>query len=425
MSTLSRRSFLASAAIGMAWSSGLRAAPVAALTGGPASPARSMIVLWMNGGPATIDLWDVKPHHENGGPTREIETNQCGIRLSENLPRLAREVHELAIIRSMTSKEGDHGRASLFVHTGYAPQPAIRFPVFGSLVANERRGKPLDLPMFVSIAPRRFAGSSGGGFLGPRFAPLVIGEGADAPASLVVPDLARPREVTDAIQADRLSLLKNLDQQFRGRSGGPILDSLQSATDRAVRLMSPEAAATFRIEDEPDAVRDAYGRNLFGQSCLLARRLVERGVPFVEATLDGWDTHNNNFTRVAALAGTLDTAFTALLGDLRNRGLLESTLVLCIGEFGRTPKINGNTGRDHWPGTWSTALAGGGIRGGQVIGATSVDGMSVRERPVTVPDLLATASWQLGINPTKQNMSNVGRPIRIADPEARLIEELT
>jgi hypothetical protein len=420
-SMLSRRSFLASSAIAMSWAAG---APRSCLGAANAAPAKSMIVLWMNGGPATIDLWDVKPYHENGGPTREIETSVCGTHISEFLPRLAREANDFSILRSMTSKEGDHGRASLFVHTGYAPQPAIRFPVFGSLVANERRDDPLDLPLFVSIAPRRFAGSSSGGFLGPRFAPLVIGEGSDSPANLKVPDLARPGEVSDVMQSDRLSLLQNLDRQFRTRSSGPILDSLQSATERAVRLMSPEAAATFEIEKESDTVRDAYGRNVFGQSCLLARRLVEKGVPFVEATLDGWDTHNNNFTRVQTLAGTLDVAFTALLRDLRERGLLESTMVLCIGEFGRTPKINGNTGRDHWPGTWSTVVAGGGIRGGQVIGATSDDGMQVRDRPVTVPDLIATASQRLGIDPTKQNVSNVGRPIRIADPVARVIEEL-
>jgi uncharacterized protein (DUF1501 family) len=178
-------------------------------------------------------------------------------------------------------------------------------------------------------------------------------------------------------------------------------------------------------------VRDAYGRNLFGQGCLLARRLVERGVPFVEVTLGqlngngpGWDTHSNNFDTVRQLSGVLDTAWASLMEDLQSQGLLESTLIVWMGEFGRTPKINGGNGRDHFPNAWSTVLAGGGIKGGQVIGKTSADGATVEERPVTVPDLLATVCQALGIDPTAQNLSNVGRPIRIVDTTARPIREL-
>jgi uncharacterized protein (DUF1501 family) len=189
--------------------------------------------------------------------------------------------------------------------------------------------------------------------------------------------------------------------------------------------MDPRAASVFDLEQEAEGTRDTYGRTVFGQGCLLARRLVERGVPFVEVTLDGWDTHRDNFPRVADLSRNLDTAMAALLTDLKQRGLLESTLVVCQGEFGRTPTINTNTGRDHWPHAWSVVLAGGGIRGGQVIGATSPDGRDVIDRPASVPDLVATVCQAVGIDPRRQNLSNVNRPIRIADPSGTPIPGVT
>jgi uncharacterized protein (DUF1501 family) len=300
-------------------------------------------------------------------------------------------------------------------------------------VARELGIADIDLPNFVSIAPARFASTIGGGFLGPNFAPLMIAEGisgqngmeGDGGAeALRVPDLARPTGVSDEAQRERLALLDGLEQRFLSGGANPVVASLNSATARAVRLMRPEAARAFCIEDEAEALRDAYGRNLFGQGCVLARRLVERGVACVEVTLGGWDTHQNNFDRVKGLSGTLDAGFGTLMTDLRDRGLLESTLIICMGEFGRTPKINGNTGRDHWPQSWATVLAGGGIKGGQAIGRTNADGTAVEERAVTVPDLIATASRAVGIDPKKQNMSNVSRPIRVADPAAHPIEEV-
>ena len=196
-------------------------------------------------------------------------------------------------------------------------------------------------------------------------------------------------------------------------------------------MMRSEAVKAFELSQEPDELRDAYGRNQFGQGCLLARRLVERGVPFVEVSLNGvngggpgWDTHQNNFDEVEKLSGVLDPAWATLIEDLKARGLLETTLVVWMGEFGRTPQINNMKGRDHFPVAWSTVLCGGGIRGGQVVGKTSDDGMTVAERPVAVSDLLATACLALGIDPMTQNMSNVGRPIRIADPGAKPLKEV-
>jgi hypothetical protein len=197
-----------------------------------------------------------------------------------------------------------------------------------------------------------------------------------------------------------------------------------TAYDRAVRLQRQAAARTFDLSEEPGPLRDRYGRSLFGQGCLLARRLVERGVPFVEVTLGGWDTHDNNFEQVKTLCEVLDPAWATLMEDLGDRGLLDSTLVVWMGEFGRTPGINPRSGRDHYPAAWSAVLGGGGIRGGQAVGKTSKDGMSVEERPVKVPDLMATICLALGLDPKKQNMSNVARPIRLADPSAVPVKEV-
>jgi uncharacterized protein (DUF1501 family) len=222
-----------------------------------------------------------------------------------------------------------------------------------------------------------------------------------------------------------------MEKDFVARHPGVSPQSHQTAYDRAVKLMRGEAARAFNLDDEPAAVRDAYGRNLFGQGCLLARRLVERGVPFVEVTLGGlgggvfgWDTHANNFDQVQRLCGTLDPAWSTLMKDLKERGLLDSTLIVWMGEFGRTPKINGGRGRDHYPNAWSTVLAGGGIKGGQVVGKTSADGTTVEERPVSVQDFLATICSALGIDLDRTNQSNVGRPIRIVDKAATPIQEI-
>ena len=395
------------------------------------SPKRhkSVILLWLAGGPATIDMWDLKPGHANGGPFQEIETAAPGVKISEHFPKLAKQMKDVAVVRSMGTKEGDHQRATLVGLTGYTPVGAIQFPAIGSLVSHELSDPDADLPGFVSIGGRD--ASIGGGFLGPKFSPLVVGgglRGNGAPgggdADLQVPDLQRPAGVSEKNQTKRLDLLAGLEKDFAPGRGAPVAETLKAATDRAVRLMRPEAAAAFRLEDEKAGLREKYGRGTFGQGCLLARRLVERGVAFVEVSLGGWDTHNNNFTAVERLSGTLDQGFSALLADLKDRGLLDDTLVVCHGEFGRTPKINGNQGRDHWPATWSAVLAGGGIKGGQAVGKTTADGMAVDGEPTRTPDLIATVVKAVGIDPTKQNMSNVSRPIRIADPSAKPIKEV-
>jgi hypothetical protein len=404
---------------------------------------RSCILLWMAGGPSQLDTFDLKPGHPNGGEFKEIETAVPGIHISEHLPKVAASIEHLVPIRSMKTEEGDHTRATFHLRTGYRPIGPIHYPTFGSLVAKELGRDDAELPCFVSITPERGISPSafGPGFLGPKFAPLVVGGGRgsirqagedDYERALQVQDLDLPLGV-DVEQADaRLELLDVLQDGFLGSHPDRAALSHRSAYLRAVRMMRSEAAGAFQLDDEPAALRDAYGRNRFGQGCLLARRLVERGVPFVEVSLTGvagqqffgWDSHQDNFNAVRQLSEILDPAWATLLSDLDSKGLLDTTLVAWMGEFGRTPKINDNSGRDHFPQAWSTVLGGGGIRGGQVIGKTSDDGLEVVDRPVTVADLMATISLALGIDPMIQNLSNVGRPIRIADPEAKPLREV-
>ncbi len=394
---------------------------------------RSCILLWMAGGPTQTDTFDMKPDHPNGGEFKPIDTNVPGIKISQHLPKIAKMADRMAIIRSMSTKEGDHGRATFLMRTGYLPQGPIQYPCLGSLVSKELGSDESDLPNFVSIAPNRFLSPQafGSGFLGPQYAPLVVGGNglpvANAPETgLTVQDLDLPSGVTRGESDARVGLLQSLESDFVSSRPGLSTHSHQAAYTRALRLMHSQASKAFNLDEEKKELRDRYGRNLFGQGCLLARRLVERGVPFVEVTLDGWDTHQDNFNQVKRLSETLDPAWSTLMTDLKERGLLDTTLIVWMGEFGRTPNIQKNRGagggRDHFPAAWSTVLAGGGIHGGQVVGKTSPDGNSVVDRPVPTTDFLATVCLALGIDPTKQNQSNVGRPIRIVDKAATPIK---
>lgn len=420
----SRRSFVKGLSVGIGWwqtTSWLPAvADVATQSGGK---PKSVILIWLNGGPSTIDLWDLKPGHENGGPFREIATSVPGIRISEHLPNLAGMADDFSLIRSMATREGDHARARVASITGYTPQGAISFPAIGSLVAHEFEA-PNDIPPYVHIGGQPAVSS--GGFLGPRFAPFVVGGGVRLPtpdagaAVLRVENLTAESGPTRDL---RLGLLADLSgRSTMGHS--PVVESVESARLRALRLMKPEAAAAFALDQEPAKVRESYGATTFGQGCLLARRLVERGVRFVEVTLDGWDTHGNNFEQVKTLSQQLDRGVSSLFRELRERGQLSDTLIVCQGEFGRTPRINGQAGRDHWPATWAVMLGGAGIRGGHVVGKTSPDGGHLESEPTRTGDLMATVFRSIGLDPRKQNMSNVGRPIRLADPDGEPIEEL-
>ena len=440
---LSRRDWLRLSTAGViGWSMSGWLEQLAAETAHHPDRRRSCILLWMNGGPSQLDTFDLKPDHENGGEFKEIATSVPGIRISEHLPKLAKQMDHLALIRSMRTREADHARGTFLMRTGHAPGGPIRYPPIGSLVAKELEHADAELPSYVSIAPYRFLSRNAysPGFLGPQYAPLIVGENRtlqptqDPDAyeqSLKVQDL-EPVGVGRKQADARLGLLKGLEERFVAGRPGVASKSHQAAYQRAVRMMRSEAVKAFELDQEPDALRDAYGRNLFGQGCLLARRLVERGVPFVEVTLGGvvagqvlgWDTHRQNFPTVQQLSEVLDAAWSTLMTALKEKGLLESTLIVWMGEFGRTPKINRTAGRDHWANGWTTVLGGGGIRGGRVVGRTSKDGMEIEDRPVSVNDLLATICLALGIDYRKYNMSNVGRPIHIVDGNPTPIKEI-
>jgi hypothetical protein len=355
------------------------------------------------------------------------------------MPKIARYMDKMAIIRSMnTGKANDHHLGSHIIHTGYEHGGPIQYPTLGSIVAKEIGSTEAALPNFVSIAPAQavLPEAYQAGFLGPKYAPLIVGdvkEGErqnDFEKALQVPDLMPSAGVLNQRFDDRVDLLKDLQKDFNAERPGLPTKSHQTAYERALTLMRTSARKAFNLEEETPRVRDAYGRNLFGQGCLLARRLVEQGVPFVEVTLGGpfgWDTHDRNFETVQRLSGILDAAWSQLMADLTERGLIDSTLMVWAGEFGRTPQLpkdrNGG-GRDHWTTGWSTVLAGGGIKGGQVIGKTSADGMEIADRPVTAPEFVATVTKALGIDPRTLNMSNIGRPIPIAEKTVRPIAEL-
>ena len=385
----------------------------------------------------------MKPGHENGGQFKPIDTSVSGLQVCEHLPKLAKLMEHCVPIRSMSTKEGDHTRGTYLMRTGNLPTGPIHYPTMGSLFSKELGLESSDLPNFVAVAPyTQFSpGAYGPGFLGPRYAPLVVGDGNRvAPGqagmnydqSLGVKNLELANGINNYRADARLSLLGDLEADFASQRPGLVADSHREAYAAAVRMMRSEAVKAFHLDSEPDKLRDEYGRNQFGQACLLARRLVERGVPFVEVSLNGvannqtfaWDTHQQNFAAVKGLLGVLDPAWATLMKDLKDRGLLDSTLIVWMGEFGRTPKINPQVGRDHFPAAWTTVLCGGGIKGGQAIGKTSDDGMKVDDRPVSVQDLFCTMCHAVGLDPMKQNLSNVGRPIRLADPTAKPISEI-
>jgi uncharacterized protein (DUF1501 family) len=378
-------------------------------------PTKACIVLWMAGGPSQTDTWDLKPGHKNGGPSREIATSVAGLRISEHLSKLAAAAKHLGIIRSMTTKEGEHGRATQLLHTGQLPSDAVAYPALGSLLAKEIGDPEHDLPSYVTVSPPGGPGNFGAGFLGPQFAPMAVSGISDNPnsrANLTIDYLKPEKPVAASDQDARQKLLADLQGDFQRRYGGSAVTAHAAAYRKAQRMIQTEARGAFRLEEETAKLRDSYGRTRFGQGCLLARRLVERGVSFVEVTLDGWDTHANNFEMVKTLSGTLDPAFATLLADLKDRGMLANTLVVWMGEFGRTPAINNNAGRDHFPLAWSTVLAGAGVKGGQAVGSTGKDGAAVVERPVGVADFLATVFTAVGVDPSKENFTE-GRPIRL------------
>ncbi len=396
---------------------------------------RHCVLLWMNGGPSQTDTFDMKPGHENGGSFKEIETSAPGLRFSEHLPTLAKQADRLAVIRGLSTKEGDHGRGTFLMRTGQTPGGPLRYPTIGSSLSKQLGSDEAPLPNYVSISPYTLFNPAAfsPGFLGPRYAALTVGatatyapdsgnqQQAEGFAELGVDDLRYPGSVSEAQARGRLELWRTLQDGFLSKHQLSAPIAHDTVYRRAVRMMESEAAKAFDLSEESNDVREAYGRGRFGQGCLMARRLIERGVPFVEVSLGsfdggvGWDTHADNFNVVQNLSKELDAGWGTLMTELSDRGLLDSTTILWMGEFGRTPKINQSTGRDHFPDAWTCVLAGGGIRGGQAHGRTSADGLTVEEGKVGVGDVLATLTKALGVDPATTNDSEIGRPIKIAE----------
>lgn len=408
---LSRRGFLQGVSVGLG-ASGLVGASFTDVLALNADELRkrqmACILLWMGGGPSQLDTFDPKPDHANGGSIKTIETAVPGIRIAEGWEQTAKVMHDVALIRSMTNKEGNHQRAAYQVHTGYAPTGTLKHPNFGCIAASELGDPKFDLPHIVAVN----GPTIGAGFLGVGLEPFVVQNPEQPPANATLPTSVGPHRFQR-----RLGLLHALENSGFERTGGAdrVKDHSSLYKQTAGLVLSPRMKA-FHVQDESPALRAAYGQTKFGQGCLLARRLVQAGVTFVEVRSSGnWDTHQNNHEKVKTLAGDVDPAFAALVADLKSKGMLERTLVLWMGEFGRTPKINANAGRDHFPRVFNAAIAGGGVKGGQVIGSSSADGAEVKDHPVAVNDLLASICHALKIDAHKENMTSVGRPIKIVD----------
>ncbi len=410
---VSRRGFLRRMGAGAAGFAGLSWLDRLTLHAEELRKARKQcILLWMAGGPSQFETFDPKPGAETQGPTRAIPTAVPGITIAEHWQKTAGVTNELAIIRSMTSKEGNHGRATYLLHTGYAPSGGIVHPGFGSIVANELGQADFDLPQFVSIQGE----SVGPSFLGVQCAPFVVTDPNRPPDNLAA-------AVGAGRLQRRLSLLKELEASFARNGGADQVRDHEALYDQTTHMILSPRVKAFDLAVEPATVRDAYGRNSFGQGCLMARRLIEAGITFVEVQSTGWDTHGNELPTLKKLIPPVDQGMAALLADLRQRGLLDDTLVIWMGEFGRMPRINLTSGRDHFPKAFNMAMAGCGVKGGNVIGATDKLGTEVIERPVLVADLFCTFCQALGINPRKENQSNVGRPIKIVE-EGETVKEV-
>lgn len=371
---------------------------------------KAMILLFMQGGPSQLETFDPKPGTDTGGPTQAIDTAVSGIQIAEGWEKTAQQMKDIAIIRSMTNKEGQHERAVYQMHTGYIPSGSIKHPSLGCNIARELSPADRELPAVVSICNGRAAGigGSGAGFLGVDYEPFHVANPGNLPDNVAT-------TVNESRFKRRLGLLDKLEGEFATRGGETVVENHRRITDKSSKLVLSPLTKTFDLSHESAATRESYGDSEFGRGCLLARRLVESGVTFVEVRLGNWDTHQDNFETVKGLARQCDPALATLIADLKQRGLFDKTLIVWTGEFGRTPRVNPRTGRDHWPRNFNALLAGGGIKGGQVIGETSKDGTSLTKDPVNVPDLFCSICQSLNVNPAKENMSPIGRPMKIVD----------
>jgi hypothetical protein len=409
---LDRRGFLRLAGLaGVTWLTpvGHSLSRAAEARGKTSEPAQSIILLWMQGGPSQLETFDPHPGTTIAGGTEAVNSAVKGVQLAKGFDRTAEELGSITLIRSMTSKEGDHERGTYAVKTGFRPDPTVIHPSIGAICCHELPAAGTDIPRHVSILPNQWP--SRGGYLGETYDAFKTGDPAEA-----VPDTVS--QVSKGRDEQRLKHLDVVEDAFaRGRQRRVDATLHRDTVAAARKMMSSEQLKAFDVSREPAALRKAYGDTPFGRACLAARRLTEVGVRCVEVTLNGWDSHANNHKIHTDQLAILDPAFSALIRDLRDRAQLEKTLVICMGEFGRTPTINPVGGRDHWPNGFSLALAGGGIRPGHVLGETDPDGKKAPTNPVTVGDLHATVLTAVGIDPKKLNQTPIGRSVRFSEGE--------
>jgi uncharacterized protein (DUF1501 family) len=396
--------------------------------GGKARRANAVVMVWLGGGPATIDMWDLKPEApaEIRGEFKPIDTKADGVQISEHLPKMAQVMDRTTVVRSFNHSIPAHGPATVFMTTGNKPTPALQYPHLGSLTTRLLKAEP-GVPPFVSFNDR---GNSVSGYLGSAYNPFTV-EGGAAGAKgdtggLRVRGIQLPNGFSLEELENREKLLQGFDSTFREVDrGADLVDGLDTFHKQALEILrSDKTKKAFNLGQEPQQLRDRYGANAFGQGALAARRLVEAGVRFVTISLGGWDTHNRNFEALSKrLLPQLDQTLSALIQDMGDRGLLEKTVVYCAGEFGRTPKINKNVGRDHWARSMAVVVAGGGFKQGYVHGATDAQGMAPATEPVTPDDLSSTLFHVLGLDPHQELMTATGRPIQLFR-EGHVVEKL-
>jgi hypothetical protein len=384
---------------------------------------KSLIILWMGGGPATIDLWDMKPGSPNGGEHKPVSTTASGVQITEHLPNVAKQMKNLSIVRSLQTREGDHQRGTFLMNTGRSPNPLTEFPSIGSVMGyyqamDVEAMKNADIPSFISVGG---SGRIGPGFLGMKYASFNVQNPGTPPENVNPP--------VSSVQMDRRKVLfESLEGSFKTNVPADAAKAHKEVYDKALNLVTSSRKEVFSLDKEPASLREEYGRTGFGNGCLLARKLVEAGVAAVEVGLGGWDMHNGIFAALQRRLPELDKGMAALTRDLADRGRLKDTVIVWMGDFGRTPKINQNGGRDHWPRCWSVVVGGGNIKGGVAYGSTDENGTSVKENPVDILDLYATIYKGLGIDPTPQSVAdvrdNLGRPYYIAGDKPKWIKEL-
>lgn len=376
---------------------------------------KSLLVVWLAGGASQLETWDPHPDSATGGRVKAIQTTLAGAKIADLYPQLAEQLGELNVIRSLTSKEGDHERGTTFMKTGYRPDPILTYPSLSAIVTHELPSPGVEIPNHVSLGDGNIPAR--GGFLG------------DALDAFRVSDPGRylhnmKMHVGDDRRDRRVASLNVLSQAFaQGRRAQADKTLHQLTVERALTMMNSEQLKAFELDDEPAAIKAAYGDSRFGRGCLVARRLIETGVRAVEVTLAGWDSHASNHEGHVTQSKLLDPAFATLIKDLKDRDLLQSTVVLCASEFGRTPTINPLEGRDHWPKWFSCLVGGGGLKTGLSIGETDPAGKADPKDPIQVQDLYATLLQVLGVEYSKEFITRIGRPIKFSDgkPIERLL----